>query len=766
MTGTLWKVVRFLALAWVVGHWTRADGGNMPPEDLFDGKTPVVVETKAFKLTINPDATARSLVVKATGEECLLADEKVPVFASTQIRPFNNEIRLVQQAKRTTYPANRIRREGDLLYVGFETAPYQVAVRVTESPDGYATFKIDRLISNTTDEHQYYKWNLDVPPVESFRLLQLPVRERRNFGDWLNVMWDDSAAVGVIGGTPYMDVDSERRHGFRKLTVESLRSYGVTNGVAVLAAASGRESFLDQIDAVERDLGLPRGVQSRRDSRLNASIFWVGGFRPDTVDRIVSAMKQGGFRMLLVYYPNLVKAKNYRTLPDYSWDNGWTEEKLTAAIDRLHREGISVGMHTLQTFIGIDSSYVTPEADHRLALLRHYTLSQPIPAAADPDEILVEENPVAAPMQEKIRVLRFGTELFAYVGYTTERPYKFTGVRRRHFGTYAKDHPRGEIGGVLAMSECQAVSSYIDQASSLQDEVAEKIARIYKCGLDFLYFDGSEDANEPCTVNISLSQYRCVEACRRASGRAPLFTEGCAKSHFGWHIQSGANAFDVFGPEIFKEKIVEYPCAAAKRLAKDFTRVDFGWWGFWPAKLDGEPALREGLFRSGRRTVGTQVDIWEYGTSKAAAFDSPATVQIDVAGLGRHRRQGDIFEMMRRWEDVRRRKWLTSEQKEMLKDPAREFHLCLNGKGEYELLEWRQLDVAGDRWSRVRAFVFERGGKRVVAYWDVADRSVLKLARPLNGVTELVAENLAHLETDASLEDVRSAFASASIRTP
>ncbi|MBQ2632480.1 MAG: hypothetical protein IJG13_22605, partial [Kiritimatiellae bacterium] len=175
MTGTLWKVGRFLALAWAAGHWTRADGGNMPPEDLFDGKTPVVVETKAFKLMINPDATARSLVVKATGEECLLADEKVPVFASTQIRPFNNEIRLVQQAKRTTYPANRIRRDGDLLYVGFETAPYQVAVRVTESPDGYATFKIDRLISNTTDEHQYYNWNLDVPPVESFRLLQLPV---------------------------------------------------------------------------------------------------------------------------------------------------------------------------------------------------------------------------------------------------------------------------------------------------------------------------------------------------------------------------------------------------------------------------------------------------------------------------------------------------------------------------------------------------------------------------------------------------------------
>ena len=200
----------------------------------------VVVETTAFRLTVGDDAAAKSLVVKATGEELLEPREGIPLFASTQIRPFNNEIRLVQQAKRTTYPANRIRREGDLLYVGFETAPYEAVVRVTESSEGYATFRVDRLVSNTTDEHQYYHWNLDVPPVESFRLLQLPVRERVNFGDWLNVMWDDKAAVGVFGGTPYMDVDNERRFGFRRLTVESHKDYGVTNGIAVLAVASGR----------------------------------------------------------------------------------------------------------------------------------------------------------------------------------------------------------------------------------------------------------------------------------------------------------------------------------------------------------------------------------------------------------------------------------------------------------------------------------------------------------------------------------------------
>ena len=728
----------------------------------------VVVETTAFRLTVGDDAAAKSLVVKATGEELLEPREGIPLFASTQIRPFNNEIRLVQQAKRTTYPANRIRREGDLLYVGFETAPYEAVVRVTESSEGYATFRVDRLVSNTTDEHQYYHWNLDVPPVESFRLLQLPVRERVNFGDWLNVMWDDKAAVGVFGGTPYMDVDNEKRYGFRKLTVESHKAYGITNGVAILAVESGRERFLDQVDAVERDLGLPRGVQSRRDSRLNASLFWVGNaFRPENVDTILRYMKLGGFRMLLICFPSLIGDDgSYQYLPDYTLANGWTEEKLRAAFDRLHANGISVGFHTLQTFIGLKSPYVTPEADPRLALVRRFTLSRPLPADDGPCEIYVEENPVSAPMHENIRVLKFGTELFNYTGYTTSRPYRFTGVTRRRirtsieFESNVKEHPRGEVGGVLGICECGARSCYIDQSTSLQDEVAEKIADIYQCGVDFLYFDGSEDANEPCTVNISLSQYRCVEACRKRTGRAPLFTQGCAKSHFGWHIQSGANAFDVFGPEIFKEKIIEYPYAAAKRLAKDFTRVDFGWWIFWPAKFDGEPAAREGTFRRNRRTIGTQADIWEYGTSKAAAFDCPSTMQMDLDKLARHRRTGDILEMIRRWEDVRLRKWLTPAQKEMLKDPSKEFHLDLNGRGEYELVEWRQLDVAGDRWSRVRAFVYERGGRRVVAYWDIADRSRLVLP---DGLPALEAENMKTWETDLSEQEVVRAFRAARI---
>ena len=86
-----------VAAAFSVCGVETVDGIEMLPSH-FDGKTPVVVETEAFKLVVNPDATARSLVIKATGEECLAPETGLPVFASVQKRPFNNETRLLPSA--------------------------------------------------------------------------------------------------------------------------------------------------------------------------------------------------------------------------------------------------------------------------------------------------------------------------------------------------------------------------------------------------------------------------------------------------------------------------------------------------------------------------------------------------------------------------------------------------------------------------------------------------------------------------------------------
>ena len=122
-------------------------------------------------------------------------------------------------------------------------------------------------------------------------------------------------------------------------------------------------------------------------------------------------------------------------------------------LDKVREAGITPGFHTLQTHIGVDSRYVTPSIDPRLNRKRLFTLKEAIPSSGDIQEILVEENPVDAPMHDNTRVLAFGGEGFTYEGYTTTSPYRFTGVTRRAFETDAVAHRKGEIGGILDLSE-------------------------------------------------------------------------------------------------------------------------------------------------------------------------------------------------------------------------------------------------------------------------------------------------------------------------
>lgn len=107
----------------------------------------VTLENVRFRLVVGDDAIVRSLRLKATGEELLDAREPTPLFSVTQPRPFNNEIKLAYPNARTTYPANRLRRDGDRLVVGFEIAPYEAAVDVKVTDDYIAFTLADFILS-------------------------------------------------------------------------------------------------------------------------------------------------------------------------------------------------------------------------------------------------------------------------------------------------------------------------------------------------------------------------------------------------------------------------------------------------------------------------------------------------------------------------------------------------------------------------------------------------------------------------------------------
>ncbi len=710
----------------------------------------IVFENELFRLEVGEDACAKSLFVKANGEECLYTGANIPMFSVTQERPYNNENKLIYMNKCTTFFANRVRFEDGKLIVGFEITPFEAVVNV-DVKGRYMTFTLADFIVHETD---YEGIIMSLPPVSEFRLLALPIRNREFFGKWLNVVWDEAASACVLAPSAHTRIDSERREGFRILTADAISGIRLRGGSAILTATP-KADFLDTIDKIEKDFGLPLGVESRRSDWVNASIYWTGKINPTNVDYNIACAKRGGFRLMLINYKAISHevAKGWNYCGDYDYNEHYPNgaDDLKAMLDRIKAAGITPGIHFLHTHIGLKSRYVTPKADHRINLTRRFTLAKPL--SKEDAVIYVDENPVDSVTVDKKRVLRFGTELISYTSYTTEYPYMFEGCERGAYETDICMHPAGENGGILDISEYMATSAYVNQNSDLQDEIADKIAAAYNLGFEFVYYDGSEGAHPPYEYNVPNAQYRVYKKLEKK----PLFAEGAAKAHFGWHILSGANAFDVFPTETFKRMIDRFPVTAAKEMRQDFTRVNFGWWQLFP---------------------DTQPDTYEYGMSRAAAWDCPATIMFrDKETLDSVPRLLDVMEVIRRWEDVRAKKWLTEEQKLLMRDTTDEYTLIIDKNGEYQLVRYEEITEAPEE---ISAFIFEYDNSRYVTLWHKDGEDKLTLTLPHSKVkylSEVFGEELEfsgdegsvtlevsskkYLKTSLSEEKIRAAFKAA-----
>ena len=667
-----------------------------------DNADDIIIENEQMKLVISHKGYAKSLVCKSAGTECLVQGKNVALSTIIEPRPYQNEVKLAYPNKKTTFKSNSIRKEGDKLIIGYELIPWEATVAVKIAP-AYLAFTIESF--NLTED---YGIAMTEPPISEMWFLRLPVRNLGHWGDWLNVIWDDKVAVNILAADPHINADSEEGEGYRILQAGVDEKVKLT-GVTAALIACPMDQILDKIAVVEKDYNLPSGVASRRHELYNASYYWTSNVTPLNVDEHIKYAKMGGFRLMNIYYPAFLESRGYRLIGNYDvfrkeYPGGKAD--LKAMLDKIKAAGITPGCHFLHSHIGRDSRYVTPIPDHRLNLLRIFTLKQPL--SKTDTTIYVEQNPANSSMAKGRRVLKLGTELISYRGYTTEAPYMFYGCERGIDKTTINAQPAGFMFGLLDVSEFGATSVYIDQYSDLQDEVADYIADIWDAGFEFLYFDGSEGVNPPFWYHVSGAQYRVYSKL----DPEPLFAEGAAKTHFSWHMLTGGNAFDIFPPEKLKAETIKHPFREAPRMKDNFTRLNFGWLGYW---LPGE------------NTIGTQPDQLEFVTSKAAAWDCPVSIHANPATLAKHPRTADNFEVFRRWEEVRAKKWLTEEQKLMLRNPDQEFTLLVNEKNEFELVPCDQIKDVANGSREVIAFTFKRNKDLYAVYWHISGNKKIEL---------------------------------------
>ena len=667
------------------------------------GGADVVIENAAVRLVIGADGAARSLIHKSTGEECLAAEVRTPICAITQYRPYDNENFLIYPAKPRVFPACRVERRGDRLYVGFEDT-YDTAVIRLDIEDDYIGFSLERV------DYRIEAYGVKrQTEIDEFALLRLPLRPRAHFGEWLNVVWDDRVAVNLLGTHPGTRIDAFPTAEATTLYAGLDAQVGLFGPGAALVVSS-REGLLPAIGQIERDYDLPRGVESRRDGSYRCSYYSLRGVTPENIDAHIEYARRGGFRTMMVYYVDFARSCGH-----YGWREEYPGgmEDLRYVTDRIRAAGMIPGLHFHYSKVGVNDPYINGgHPDTRMNSVCELVLAEP--AGAADTVLVVEGNTQGLRREEGRRLLHLGDELISYADCTTRPPYMLTGCRRGLHNSQPAAHAVGSRARLLDVDDWPLFVR-IDQNTGIQREIAGRLGRIYaEAGFRFVYFDGDEEVPMPYWYNVSRSQSVVYDALRPA----PLFAEGALKSHFGWHILSRGNAFDIFPPEYIRPAMKKYTLRCAARNAEDFTAVDFGWVNY---------------LAPGGATIGMQPDMYEYIYCKALAWDAPVSLVGNLEELRRHPRTEDNLRVMERWERAKLADVFTPEQKERLKDPDREFFLFEDSQGRFELYPCRQLTP--DDESGVRAFLFRRGTKSCILYWHTSGEDQLRLTLPASRPT-------------------------------
>lgn len=666
----------------------------------------VVIENPELRLVISPDGKVASLLHKPSGEECLQPGVDAPVCEIMQYRPYDNENFLMFPAKPRSFPANKAWMVGDTLMVEFNDT-YDIAkVKVDVRPD-YIAFRLVDRDYRIEDYGVKRKTELD-----EFTLMQLPLKPRERFGEWLNVVWDDSVAVALVGTEPTTFIDSRRERDNITLVARTLTDVKLyDSGTALLATRP--DSVLARMAVIEEDYDMPRGVRSRLCPDYPKSYYELRDVTPGNIDRNIALAKQAGLRTMVIYYPDFARACGH-----FEWRDEYPRgmEDLADICRRITDAGLIPGIHIHYSKMAVTDPYINDgHPDRRGAVVSRYTLSRPLPATAD--TIWVEEIPENVRMEQGRRLLQLDDELIMFTDVKKRPPYAFTGCHRGYYNSKAAAHEAMAEARHLDVDDWPLFIR-LDQNTGIQREIAERLGKIYAdCGFRFVYFDGAEDVPMPYWYNVSRSQLEVYNAMHPA----PLFAEGAQKSHYGWHILSRGNAFDIFPPERIRPAMRRYTLRCAEQVAADFTSVNFGWVNYL-APSD--------------KTIGMQPDMFDYICSKALAWDSPISLVANVPEIEKHPRTDDNLLAINLWETLKLDRTIDPELKRIMRDPDREFTILPRKGGKVDIYEVVQVTPDSLNASiPVRAFACSLSPTSTgIIYWDCCGESEITLPATAAGL--------------------------------
>ena len=525
---------------------------------LYGAPLPVVATFENGRATLTIDAGGRiaSLRSNASGRELLAHPQEV---VSARLK----DGRQIMASKASL-------RDGA---IRFEFSGGQgAAVLAVDTRSDYFTFTIR---------------SLSVSNVASLTFFSLSVTPVKYQGAMANMLSDDADAVCLrgyelpvemsVGGTP------------PGLRVWTTVEHGLTGWRAGLAAGPKRD-MPAMLRAMAVEAGVPisklggpwsLGAQTNRGSYLFANLSLA------SVDDWIELARRGGFTHLHLHA--WWKTLGHYDVNESLYPKGLDDMK--EAVARIHAAGLKAGIHTLTGCIDPRDAWVTPEASPHLIASRSYTLARsltPTDTAIYVNEKPAADHDVIFSYMGNGNALRLGAEIVQYSQVVSQPPYAFSGCRRGAFQTRPANH---EAGGPADYLQQRYIAFYPQPGSPLADDLAEHIAKVFNtCGLDQIYFDGSEGMMSRYGID-----YMRHAIFKRLQGEV-LAEASCHGAHNWWfHSRIGAWDHPVWAAKRFQDLHV---ASAASSRDADLLEPQMGWWA---PRSDGPGprplSRRDGVFR-------------------------------------------------------------------------------------------------------------------------------------------------------------------------
>ena len=536
-----------------------------------------------------------------------------------------------------------------------------------------------------------------VPNASNFVFARVEPVCNAKKGSLSNIVMDDRSAVVVRAYTPDLEmieiVDEGQNEDLPKdrvTWVAATRESGFVGKEAGLCAGP-RDQILGMLKVMAKtgkvDLnrcGGPWSLESgvNRAGYLFATWMDVGSF-----EDWLALLDKSGCRTL--HFHAWWKTRGHYE-PDICFPGGL--DQIRSCVDRLHARGNRASVHTLSAAIQFGDPWISREwfddfvSDAEYALVRPYR--------AGDSELYVDRRPWKG--HDKIltgstngNILRLGDDLLQYSDFTTEPPYRFTGVTiaREPYGdavtfdaTQARQMSVSELNqavrGVRTLSRSeypvgQAVS-YLHQryaelypkpGSRLAELATTRLADVFNvCNFDGIYFDGAEGMGTRYGIDW-LRQHTC-EKLKTRSGE--VFNSTSCRHPFNWWYRSVTGTWDHpnYGPRGFHDR---HLAAYLNYSEADFLRMDAGWWN-----TRGPDAHARGYYP----------EEMEYFGAKCAAYDATMSIMgamVSDSPLGFS--TDEQLTLLGWWERARYARAFAPEALELLRKLGRDFRLRQDDSG-------------------------------------------------------------------------------------